>query len=966
MTLAVFLNYANLPVERFALPLVVALGLAAIGMICVQRPPVPWRRYAPYACILGLVVLLNGMPYLHFGFDWVSVSNNDQNSYANDSYRLLHHGFWSVPPLWPLVSNAYSWALSYYVYAAFQGGFYHGYDTILALVSALTGLNTYQIYMPVMGAGLLSLVSASGALLINQGLGRVAPIIACFATGLSSQITLAYMYQLGPQEVGMLTFVACVCLLMDREAFALRGWSLVGYAAVTGLVLTGFNLSYNAFQIMLYPCLLAFVVLMIIRHKVQWKSAGRFYLVVAFFMLAITNVLMLSVKSTTLFSLRYTGGKLIGFRWATFPFYVVPSGLANFWGLYPIGHLPGEPFLSLGIAIGGLLLIGAVAIAYWLAWRGLAPAIVTAAIFGLLAIAAIRKGDFALFKLTMYIQPFLWATLTAACFTIAARMRRSEPVARWKTLSLASAPIVALTILGLNAQHFYIFRSEDMLKTSDNTFVVIPHASSSHLLTQLAAIRKSVSTPAVILDTDSPGLAIYESYYMFGVPDFSPSANAQQFGVPVAPTTQFAKALQTEVYLQDLVPQAKFRLEPEKHGGMVDTFVWYSFFDLPPLRSVTKSVLVTTPQLTVLNRSHIQDTGQDVVLLPRDQLANHLVLMNGSLGADQVSDPRRTAALYDLNDDYFYPGRTYSAVGRYLLFYVMNPTKAMRFVVDMTASIIADGKNKLPPAVAIGERRYKFHSVGRGSARLFSPPLEAQQLLGHAFVAIDMGSNGVMFPNPKTGLMRLYGLHEGGDPRRFVGFARNISLISDEEYQHLSPPSELTRFPQDLSNENLEYSGIYDDGWASENSYAILRASTRSAVEVSGMIPEIHDAHFHTRVALFADGHEIAHRIVGVGPFAISAGDLPPGRHRISLRFSGAQRFPNGDNRIVSALLSRLALEPARAAVAQSSRTPRDERSRHSKADHVGQYTPRAGAAPRLQVLSRGYGAPGPTAESPS
>ena len=153
--------------------------------------------------------------------------------------------------------------------------------------------------------------------------------------------------------------------------------------------------------------------------------------------------------------------------------------------------------------------------------------------------------------------------------------------------------------------------------------------------------------------------------------------------------------------------------------------------------------------------------------------------------------------------------------------------------------------------------------------------------------------------------MRLYGLDQVDDPRRFVGFARDISAISNEDYERLRPPAILEHFPADLSNPNLEYSGIYEDGWISENSYAVLEASRRSHVELAGMVPDIDDPVFRTEATVSVDGHEIAREMLGVGNFTLSAGDVGPGRHRVSVRFSRREALPHGDRRIVVALLSR-------------------------------------------------------------
>lgn len=922
ITTAVCFNFVGLPIDNFAVPLVIAFGVAAAGLLWRLRPALPWRQYAPYALVLGAVFISNGIPLLRFGFDWVSVSNNDAAGYATDAYRLMHFGFWVIPPFSELLSDASPFAHSYYHYGQFAGGFYHGFDVTLGTVARVTGLNTFQVYMPVMATGLLSLASAGGALLLYRGFGRSAPVVACLGAGLSSLTTLGYIYQLGPQEFALSAFVSGIALLTNARAYSLTGLRLAGYAGLAALPIAGLNVTYNAFQIMLAPALLTFLGLSVFRREIRLLSALRFSAVVALFAVALTNVNLQAVKSSVAFALTFSGGHLRGA--AAFPFFVVPTGLANFWGLYPIAHAPHDPLLSAGIAAGGLILMLAIAASAWLGWQGLGAAIVSAEMFCMVGIAAAEQGDFALFKLSMYLQPFLWATLTAACFVLIRRFRPWGQITHAQMAAAAATPVVLLTVYGLAAQQLYIARSEDLPGSYDITFVIVQHASSSHLLTQLTEVRRQAASRAVVLDTDSPALGIYESFYLYGRQNFAPSANQQKFictqcryvsDKPQLGLIHWApRAAHDLAELAQFLVNGQFNLEPQKPLTKVDLFAWYRFFDRSPVAEPV-SILITTPRQTVLNRSHAATWSGDVQLVDAKRISNHLVLLNGTYGAEQGTY-NRTAALYSLDNDLYYRGGTFSAVGRYLLFYIINPTKPLRLVVDITATIDADGRNAIPPATIIGRSKVKLDAAGRGSARLFSPAFRPQELLGHAYTAIDMGSDGTRFPDHKTGLMRLYGLDQHDDPRLFVGFARNISAISDDEYDHLVPPVMLVHFPQDLGSQSLEYSGIYEDGWLSENSYAVLSASRQSHVEIAGTVPDIGDPGFRTEARLSVDGREVERETLGVGTFAISAGDVPPGRHRVLVRFSRWQALPHGDRRIVVALLSKYGFVAGKAGAA--------------------------------------------------
>ena len=80
-----------------------------------------------------------------------------------------------------------------------------------------------------------------------------------------------------------------------------------------------------------------------------------------------------------------------------------------------------------------------------------------------------------------------------------------------------------------------------------------------------------------------------------------------------------------------------------------------------------------------------------------------------------------------------------AGAGRHLLFQVLNPSPRVRLALEITDSLNGDGENSLPPAVAVGDRRERFPTTGRGSARVFSPPLRPQEIGGRLFLAIDGG-----------------------------------------------------------------------------------------------------------------------------------------------------------------------------------------------------------------------------------
>ena len=133
-----------------------------------------------------------------------------------------------------------------------------------------------------------------------------------------------------------------------------------------------------------------------------------------------------------------------------------------------------------------------------------------------------------------------------------------------------------------------------------------------------------------------------------------------------------------------------------------------------------------------------------------------------------------------------------------------------------------------------------------------------------------------------------------------------------------SLPSQLSRFPGDLSNPRLEVSGIYEDGWVGEmGSVKLQQPAGERAISFRGTVPKIGDADFHTDVELKVDDKEIARQSVGTGDFHIAAPvETGAGERRVMVAFGAAQQLPAGDGRMVGAQVRFIGFVPARSVAA--------------------------------------------------
>jgi hypothetical protein len=318
----------------------------------------------------------------------------------------------------------------------------------------------------------------------------------------------------------------------------------------------------------------------------------------------------------------------------------------------------------------------------------------------------------------------------------------------------------------------------------------------------------------------------------------------------------------------------------------------------------TGYLIASTPLRTILNRQHyVGKTYQNFSLLPLRDLQNHLIFIDSSLGQYYYFGDSKHISLYNLEKDYYYKDQTASWVGRYLLLQVIKPSKKIRLALSLSTSLNHDQANLLPHAMLIGTQRFPLPFIGRGSARIFSPLFTPRKIDNADYFMIDMAKEGIHFPLPTHGLMKIFGENLLVDHRQLIAMARDISLISDEDYQQQKPPASIHEFPSDLANPQLEYSGIYEDGWISEAAFVRLMLPTeKSQLLIQGFVPLLATTSFNAALSIYLNGKKMTTSLLKVGNFKLR---IPlhhaPGMQKIELHFSNKQILPVGDARPVAA-----------------------------------------------------------------
>ncbi len=899
-----WLNRLGNPVNSFGKVLALFLFLVSLALIWKIRLKLPWREYTPFTACFLLALYLTGRPMLEFGFNWVSYANDDMANYCLSADLFLRHGFFDTPDLDVLASGK-DYTLYYWLMHV-PGGVRPGCDLLLAWVCSVTGLTAHQVFMPTILAFLLILISTIGALVYQTKTLYLSALIACGLLSISALNTYGVLQQLIAQVSGIAILAGCLVLLLQSFENFKRG-ALIQQGLLAGLLVVALFIIYPEVLPFLVLAFLLYHGVSLLRRKLYLKP-----LLIVSSLAVLTNLVFLNTFFIHAIAfLRSQTGKgiiLNDLQFSLFPYFLIPSGLAGFWSLQPISGTYRDPWISITILLGMFLLLTAIIVSFLLVRWNSPSATITLVMLSVGLVLFIRQSDFGLFKLAMFIQPFLVATMVVWWV--------NQP----RQLILKIAPLLLVGLLSLNIQqNSYVEASRGL---GQGVTIEVPNASRAKIYSEFQSLFESLPTQKFLLDTANVVLAKFQALYTVNKTAFFPSRDFYEtivklgkLGLDAVPDPELSQAAQPVLkMISSIYQQAEFDLLDRQNPSARNSFIMIKQVgDLIAQANATLRneqdlpfLISTTSQQDIFNnrRFRVADS-RNFIAQPLWKVNNFLIFNHSTLGQHYYLGQVRAIALYQLEKDFFFPEEKMSGLGRHLLFETIHPSEQVRLELNLTASLKNDKENKLPPAEAIGSERKSFSIVGRGSAHVFSAPLSPQIINQRQYLEIDMGVEGKRLPNKRKGLMNWYGKEIPLDRRQLVGFGRDVSLISDEEYRNLNPPGHLADFPADLANPNLEYSGIYEDGWVSEAAFLNLKQTNpASPLVLQGALPELKDSAFSTELIILVEGQEAIRQMLKPGEFKIQLA-VPPGnsRRRIDLRFSKFQRLPAGDDRPVAAQL---------------------------------------------------------------
>lgn len=901
--MAIFwLSRTGLPVQSFAWWLMFTFCAGTVAILWRRRIAPDGPAFTPFALVLLGAAVLSGWPLFIDGFDWISFCNDDMANYALGAKRFMQHGFFDLPDI-PTFLAGRDYSLPYWFQTLVERA---GSELLLSWVAALTGLSAIEIFMPVILALHVTLICTAGALVFASSGNHRAAFLTCGLAALSALTTLGTLYQLLGQATGLILLAGSLAAFPVMTEGLTRS-RLLRLAALQTLLLSALLVCYPEVA-PFYAAAIGLSQLLQFREiraapgttimGFMYITAGVLFLLGRYLFCA--GVFLLSQMSK--------GMQPAVQNAMLFPYFMLPSGLSSLWGLQNAVTMPPEPWLSLGIVLGSALTLAVLAGAIALAAR--TRQLIFSAICCLFLAGGVlffSGNAFGVYKIAMYAQPFLWGALALIWLRIADGRKR------WLI------PLLGLGVLSARTQFEYVARSRGVPDRKGIAFCEIYNATRGRVNDELRALLAGNTYRHLVFDTSNLVLAKLQAYHAQGIQSYFPLGS---FFHPSKKKRTLWQGEEFDAYARKFIAagEATYQMVgfvTERHGdSSIRNGVRLQTGACPARREDAASfALVVSPaQLSLMNRRMSGKAApSDFAIVPWNQAINHLLFIDSLRGPIYFAEDRRNVALFQLEPDYFFPGDTMAGLGRHFVFQVINPTPAPRLVLSVTRSYAGDGDNCLPPAGAIGQERRAFDVAGRGSARLFSPPLEPQQLSNRMFLGLDMGMDGRARQDRRYGLMRLFGNKTALDFRRLTCHGRDISLISEQEYAALPAPARIASFPGDLGNKALEYSGIYEDGWLSEDAYAWLRphAQGDDILVLEAMLPAIGGATISNTCTLSINSHALATRTIPPGRFTLTA-RIPPvtGRIKTGITFSRLQSLPGGDDRPVAAKLIRLGIEP--------------------------------------------------------
>lgn len=886
------INQAGYPVEQFGRWEAVIIALLAIGILVWKKPSFNLRLLAPFIAASLVVLAFAGWPLLKLGLGWLSYCNDDMANYCLAAKRSLYHGFFQVPTLEELTGSDYSQCYWFMYVRNFTR---YGSELLLASVAAVSGSNPLFIFMPTIVALGMTIPLGVAALVRASHSKYKAMVLASWLLSLSPLFLLGIFYQLIAQVAGVALLCAVAALLM-QERFPWKGKLLLQQALILGTLGGALCITYPEITPFLGLGFLLWVAIKSIQKKgIFWKSMllGLCGGGIALFWVRYN----LFVYIVTLYNQIQHGTSTTLESDSLFPFFLVPSGLPALFGFFaladPFTKIEGYCYMAIATFF---LLLWIVAVIDSLR-KGKAAGCIATVMIGMGALLFYKQVGFGLFKLAMFMQPFI--AIELALFFCSLRfLHFLIGLLIYCGLQFPVGIFYGISSLGLPNSRFVEVPgiSESELLTKEPFSEKVLSLKSSHIVIEkfLACLVKQSNQ---VLNVSSPLKNIITADnlpYKYLINCFHPYAG----DIPIGDHLLFDYY---SLFNQQQIFNTKFTYL--KHQNHTDAKIIRPLDNVEPFNRLLfsadreKQSDFFQPELPVFNEACL-------TFIQSDQGQHYYNFHN-----------RKKISFYQKQKDPYSLNQSMAGIGRYFLFEVTSPSPELYLRLSVTKSILGNERTKLfENALVKGKYDLPAHFKGNGAANFFIGPLNPLVINGSSYLALDFGEEGQMSEKDTRGIMGLYGKKTPVDPRCLVAYTRDISAITAEKYATMERPRSIKDFPQDLAEaKTLEFSGWYEDGWISQHSYVVLGPKKQGEdLVLKGFIPGTGKFISEGQsITVFVNGITACHQQkLKTGPFELTFSmpkdDKKENSTRIDIEFSGVEKLAAPDDRPISAKMSYL------------------------------------------------------------
>jgi len=854
------LNQIGLPIHSFGAALVAILSVLSVLILWWRKCHLPLRRLTIGAVAVLLWLGMAGFPLFLYGGEWLSFVNDDFTNYCVGATRLLNHGFFDLPTEAQLREGKDLSARYWTMHVGM--GARPVTDFVLAVVSAAGRTSPREAFMPVIFVFALTQAGALGGLLALSHRFRRATGTALFILLCSPMFILGTYYQLIAQVGGLALLLLSLALLVRSTPELLWRKSVSCLLPVSSAVAALIWFYPECAPFGLIPAA-AMMFLALIKRPSRWRP---FLGWVALSSLLVLGILHLNTPMILNFLMRQAGQGMASSTNDIFPYFLSRAGWVRTMGWTTFfGSVP--PFLW----VPAFALMAAALFSLLRKCRVIQGLFGVGAVMSLITITlTLNQNGFSLFKMAMFAQPVLAAGLALLVNALPSRLHRFVLLSLWLVSTIpASVSYLSYSLgkpggpcetpfatrLGFPEDHEEKGAGRIINMSAGQEKLTVLN-SPERLFTPtplgLSGLHQRTSNSVYFAEEEKEIVQMITGK-VFQAPD---EINLIYFEPPsVTPGSSPSFLMEPHSLLR---PFNRFFETPGKSG-------WFSISKIEAGENQNRLAWVPS--------AHVHHSNPVALL--------RLWHYQGIKTEQDVADANGT----------------FWATKRRLLFDVVQPTPEIYLRVNFTRTYCGSGRVFLPEATVRGVNQQRLPFSGGGCANVIVGPVEPSRMNGKALVSLDLGM-------PEQQFFK-------GDKRNFCGWMRDVSAMSPDRYHQLLRPSAVRVFPDDLlHNPALEYSGIYEDGAISQESWVGLSnlSHDTSMLFLEGEIPPLPELEAGNQLNLSIDGVPLRTLEVGAGRFSLSV-ELPPSDkswNRFDLKWAKICRFPTGDDRPVAARLSKI------------------------------------------------------------